>query len=73
MVTFTSSSTVENFVSALPPEEAEALMQGVAVAAIGPITARRAEELGLKVSLTPERYTIGALTQAIIEFLSGKK
>ncbi len=73
MVTFTSSSTVENFLSAFPPCEAKELTKGVAVAAIGPITAKRAEELGLRVSLTPERYTIGALSEAIIDFFSIKK
>ncbi|MFQ6110917.1 MAG: uroporphyrinogen-III synthase, partial [Nitrospinota bacterium] len=73
MVTFTSSSTVENFLSALPPGEAKELTEGVVLAAIGPITARRAEELGLKVSLAAERYTIEAFSEAIINFFTAKR
>jgi len=72
MVTFTSSSTVTNFMS-LFREEGHRLkewMERVDVACIGPITAGTAQECGLKVSLVPETYTIDALTEAIVTYYS---
>jgi uroporphyrinogen III methyltransferase/synthase len=72
MVTFTSSSTVTNFMS-LFQEEGDQLkewMEKVDVACIGPITAGTAQELGLKVSLVSETYTIEALTEAIVTYYS---
>ena len=66
-VTFTSSSTVRNFVEMLGGmEQARPLMQSVAVACIGPITAKTAEEYGLTVSVMPGENTIPALVDAIV-------
>lgn len=72
MATFTSSSTVTNFVSMFKgrEEDLKQWMQNVAVACIGPITAKTAEENGFKVSLSPGEYTIEALTEGIIEYFS---
>ncbi len=72
MVTFTSSSTVNNFVEMFREDGAlfDQWMKNVAVACIGPITARTAEEKGLTVGITPDKYTIEALTDAIIRFFS---
>lgn len=50
-VTFTSSSTVRNFVQALQPADAGTLTRGVLVACIGPVTAETAREQGLDVGL----------------------
>jgi len=69
MVTFTSSSTVKNFVTLLDtsgPDELQRLMSGVAVAAIGPITAKTAESHGLKVDVQPVEYTIPGLVESIV-------
>ena len=67
MVTFTSSSTVRNFKSLLPGgEPLEALLKGVAVASIGPITSDTARELGFTVDVTAESYTIPGLCDAIL-------
>ena len=69
MVTFTSSSTVKNFVTLLDtsgPDELQRLMSGVAVAAIGPITAKTAESHGLKVDVQPVEYTIPCLVESIV-------
>jgi len=68
MVTFTSSSTVANFVKLLDldgPAEVAELLRGVAVAAIGPITGETARKLGLTVHVQPESHTIPALVRAI--------
>jgi uroporphyrinogen III methyltransferase/synthase len=67
LVTFTSSSTVKNFKSLLPEEEFEALMKGVTVAAIGPITADTARDLGFGVHIVADTYTIPGLVEAILE------
>jgi uroporphyrinogen III methyltransferase/synthase len=65
LVTFTSSSTVKNFKKLFTEEEARALLSDVAFASIGPITADTAKELGFKVVITPDEYTIDALCDAI--------
>ncbi|HUJ17295.1 MAG TPA: uroporphyrinogen-III C-methyltransferase [Nitrospirota bacterium] len=67
-VTFTSSSTVHNFIEILGPKEYKKLMEGVAVACIGPVTAKTAEEFGLKTDIMPKDYTIPALVDAMVEF-----
>jgi uroporphyrinogen III methyltransferase/synthase len=75
MVTFTSSSTVKNFVTLLgisTPSEIQKLMSGIGVATIGPITAKTAEQYGLHVNVQPPEYTIPALVDSIVTyFISG--
>ncbi len=68
-VTFTSSSTVRNFVEMLGREAAPALLARPTVAAIGPVTAETAARHGLRVDLVPESYTIAALTRALVDRL----
>ncbi len=72
MVTFTSSSTVENFVDMFEPDKDQLLrwMHGVAVACIGPVTATTAKQNGLKVSLVSPEYTIDSLVEAIVDYFS---
>lgn len=66
-VTFTSSSTVRNFVTILGGiEQVRSLVQSVVVVCIGPITAKTAEEYGMTVSVMPEENTIPALVDAIV-------
>ena len=68
VVTFTSSSTVHNFVAMLGGVEAmKPLLQSVMIACIGPITAKTAEEYGLTVSIMPSENTIPALVDAIAD------
>jgi len=72
MVTFTSSSTVTNFI-AMFKEDSDRIsrwMEKIDIACIGPITAKTAEENGLNVSVIPDEYTIEALTSAIVEYYS---
>ena len=65
VVTFTSSSTVENFISLGKKTEIKRLLKGVTVACIGPITKGTAEKYGFKVDIMPEEYTIPALAEAV--------
>lgn len=66
IVTFTSSSTVKNFCKILGTKNLE-LLKGVTVAAIGPITAETAREIGVKIDIEAEEYTIDGLVDAIVE------
>ncbi len=68
LVTFTSSSTVTNFLDALDTEDLKALMDGVRIACIGPITAETAERSGLRVDIMPAQYTIPSLAESIIAY-----
>jgi uroporphyrinogen III methyltransferase/synthase len=67
MVTFTSSSTVTNFLEMLGSDR-EILLAGVKVATIGPITARTAVKAGLAIDVQPKTYTIPALVESILDF-----
>ncbi|GAA4704942.1 uroporphyrinogen-III C-methyltransferase [Brevibacillus fulvus] len=60
IITFTSSSTVKNFVQALGEQNLE-LLKGVKIACIGPITAETANALGLTVDAVAKDYTIQGL------------
>jgi len=74
MVTFTSSSTVKNFVTLLDinPDELQELMSGVVVATIGPITAKTAESYGLKPVVQPAEYTIPGLVESIVTYFTSQ-
>lgn len=73
IITFTSSSTVTNFISMFKKEEISELLDGVVVACIGPVTADSAKKYGLEVSIMPEDYTIEAFTDAIVDFSSTQR
>jgi uroporphyrinogen III methyltransferase/synthase len=60
LITFTSSSTVENFVALKLPWPA-----GLKTASIGPITSKTMRELGLSVDVEATQYDIPGLTAAI--------
>jgi uroporphyrinogen III methyltransferase/synthase len=66
MITFTSSSTVKNFLIQLG-EKYQELLGEVKLACIGPITAQTAQDEGLEVDIIAEDYTIEGLLRAIIE------
>ena len=63
VVTFTSSSTVRNFMALLGPTKAS--IQGVRLASIGPVTSSTLRELGLRVDLEASEFTIPGLVAAI--------
>ncbi len=66
LITFTSSSTVENFMALGLPWPA-----GMQVASIGPVTSKTARELGLKVDVEARRHDIPGLVDAIRKFYGG--
>jgi len=69
-VTFTASSTVENFVGAFGAEEAARLLAESRVACIGPITADTARKRGLRVDAEAKEYTIPGLIEAVTGLLA---
>ena len=73
MITFTSSSTVNNFKSLLPPDKFTQLIDGARIASIGPITTDTASESGFKVDITAESYTIPGLCEAILKYYRNYK
>lgn len=64
-VTFTSSSTVHNFVEIIGQKEYIKLLEGVVIACIGPVTAKTAEEYGMHTEIMPKDYTIPAFVEAM--------
>jgi uroporphyrinogen-III synthase len=61
-ITFTSSSTVTNFVEAAGADA----LDGVGVASIGPVTTATARRLGIRVEVQAEKFTVEGLVEGII-------
>ena len=74
VLTFTSSSTVTNFVATFATGEAVRLVReaGAVVACIGPITAGTARQAGFDVAVQPESFTVPALAAALVEHFAGE-
>jgi uroporphyrinogen III methyltransferase/synthase len=70
LITFTSSSTVENFLGL-----GLTWPEGMKIASIGPITSRTVRQSGLKVDVEARRHDIDGLVDAIQNFFqdSGRK
>jgi uroporphyrinogen-III synthase len=68
VVTFTSSSTVRNFVASLGPRHAD--FNRICLASIGPITSSTLRELGLRVDIEATEFTIPGLVRAITQYMS---
>ena len=68
LITFTSSSTVENFVAAVGKE----FLRTAKTAAIGPITAQTLKKFGVEADIIAKEYTIDGLVAAIQDFYEGK-
>jgi uroporphyrinogen III methyltransferase/synthase len=67
VITFTSSSTVANFVRAFPDDRLPAVLGDAEIACMGPVTADTARKLGLQVGITAREYTTHGLVQAIAD------
>jgi uroporphyrinogen III methyltransferase/synthase len=72
VITFTSSSTVNHFAELLKKEGLKILLKGVAIACIGPVTARTAKGWGMRVQIQPKQYTIPSLTRAITQYFDNR-
>jgi len=67
IVTFTSASTVKNFVKIIGEDNLSAFKDNVQFASIGPITNESAKGMDIEISIKAEEYTIPGLVQAIVE------
>jgi uroporphyrinogen-III synthase len=67
VVTFTSSSTVRNFVALLSSRVA--IADGMLLASIGPVTSATLREFGLRVDIEAKEFTIPGLANAIVQAL----
>jgi uroporphyrinogen III methyltransferase / synthase len=70
-VTFTSSSTVSNFLSIFP--EFKHYSKHPVIACIGPITAKTLNEAGYKARIVAREYTVDKLAEDIAEYFCTKK
>ena len=66
-ITFTSSSTVQNFVDAIGAEIIAAQRDKFRVACIGPITAKTAQQLNIAPDAIAENASVEALVKVILE------
>lgn len=69
VVTFTSSSTVKNFVELLRARGQCAELGGIRTASIGPVTSSTLRALGLRVDIAAKEFTILGLVEAIVRSL----
>jgi uroporphyrinogen-III synthase len=69
VITFTSSSTVRNFVALLGPWRTN--LGGIRLASIGPVTSSTLRELGLRADISAKQFTIPGLTAAIVRAVTG--
>jgi uroporphyrinogen III methyltransferase/synthase len=65
-ITFTSSSTLRNFVSAAGAD----VLKGVRVASIGPVTSQTARELGIDIAAEAQPFTMDGLVAAVVRVLA---
>jgi uroporphyrinogen III methyltransferase/synthase len=72
LLTFTASSTVQNFVDLLDDQDL-GLAKRIPVASIGPLTSATARELGFNVIIEPDNSTLEALVTAIRTYFSGTR
>jgi len=86
VVTFTSSSTVRNFVRLLGGRQTPASQRargrerprhtalgGLRMASIGPVTSSTLRELGLKVDIAAKEFTIPGLVDAIVRSVADRR
>lgn len=69
-VTFTASSTVENFVLAFGEEDSVRLLGDTRVACIGPVTAETARGYGIRVDAEAGEYTIPGLVETVVDLFA---
>jgi len=66
-ITFTSSSTVDNFFKYLSPTKIKS-QKNTKFVSIGPITAKRLKAYGIKADLICKKFTIDNLLSEIVKY-----
>jgi uroporphyrinogen-III synthase len=70
-ITFTSSSTVKNFLSIVVGTEVPAKLAKTKFASIGPVTSETLREYALPVHVEADEFTMDGLAQALVRELGG--
>jgi uroporphyrinogen-III synthase len=76
VVTFTSSSTVKNFVELIGApgkRQLRSLLEGVQMSSIGPVTSATLRESNLPVDIAAKEFTIPGLVAAIVDEISSQR
>ena len=73
MVTFTSSSTVTNFLEMFGSHPSVTLLDQVHIAVIGPSTEAAAKANGLTVDIVAKQTSVESLAEEIVKFYTGKE
>ena len=71
-VTFTSPTAVQRFATLVGEEQAADLLRMTVVAAIGPVTAAAATELGIESNVVATTYTVDGLVQALVAYFESR-
>ena len=72
VITFTSPSTVENFLK-ITGEEGRKLCERRVVASIGPVTTEKAVSLGIKVDVTASKHSVNGLIESLKDYFYEKR
>ncbi|GAB6058829.1 uroporphyrinogen-III C-methyltransferase [Desulfonatronum parangueonense] len=72
-ITFTSSSTVTNFFTAIDAQLIQKHRSAVQLVCIGPVTERTLQSHGFQGDIQPEDYTIPAMVEAILDHARAQK
>jgi uroporphyrinogen-III synthase len=72
VITFTSSSTVKNFVELLGAADPALVLNGIKLASIGPVTSCTMRELKIPVHVEAREFTMEGLVAAIAEKFAGR-
>ena len=71
VATFTSAATFDNFKEIIG-DDVDKLLKGVAIAVIGPVTAKAIEKTGLRVAIMPRESTIDDMVSEIMKWAIGQ-
>jgi|WetSurMetagenome_2_1015567.scaffolds.fasta_scaffold00123_26 uroporphyrinogen III methyltransferase / synthase len=71
ITTFTSAAALRNFIEAMGDESVD-MLRGTVIAAIGPVTAKAVETVGLKAKIIPKKATVEAMVDDITCFVTDK-
>lgn len=67
---FTSPSTIDHFISVVREHSLDDYVKDCIVAAIGPVSKKKCESVGLTVHVMPEVYTSNEMIKAVVDYLS---
>ena len=71
-VTFTSPTSVRRFATLVGEEQAADLLGLTTVAAVGPVTAAAAAELGIPTTVVATTFTVDGLVEALLAYFEGR-